>query len=292
MHQNPEAKLAVYSDLMKYKLSVAVAFSAGTGYFLHSNSFDPGLFPLMAGTFLLASGSAVLNQYTEREQDSVMNRTCGRPVPSGRITLASAKLLYSVLLIAGSCLLLMNGVIPFALGALNVVLYNLVYTSLKKITSLAIIPGALVGAIPPLIGFASAGGTVLSLKILLFSTFMFLWQIPHFWLLLIRYGKEYRNAGFITISDYLNEKQIKNIVFVWILLTSLLLMLFIGFTDIFGRYFSYLIFFLNPVFIVFFSRLLFSPKESYRFRGAFIILNVFGILIMFLLIADSLLAGT
>jgi heme O synthase-like polyprenyltransferase len=108
---------------------------------------------------------------------------------------------------------------------------------------------------------------------------------------LIRYEK-YRNAGFITISDYLNEKQIKNIVFLWILLTSLLLMLFIGFTEIFGRYFSYLIFILNPVFIVTFSRLLFSQKESYSFRGAFIILNVFGILIMFLLIADSLLAGT
>ncbi len=292
MHRNPDSKAAVYGDLMKYKLSLAVAFSAGTGYFLHSSSFGPGLFPVLAGTFLLGSGSAVMNQYTERDQDSVMERTNRRPIPSGKVTLASAKLLFLILMISGGCLLLLNGVIPFALGVLNVVLYNLVYTSLKKITSLAIIPGALVGAIPPLIGFASAGGTVLNYKILLFSAFMFLWQIPHFWLLLVRYGKEYRNAGFVTISDYLDEKQIKNIVFLWILFSSLLLMIFIGFTDIFGKYFSYIILVLNPVFIIFFSRLLFSQKESYNFKGAFITLNIFGILMMFLLIADSILTGT
>jgi protoheme IX farnesyltransferase len=135
-----------------------------------------------------------MNQYTEREQDAIMSRTMERPIAAKKISLRFAFRVFSLLLLSGSCLLLLNGFIPFALGCLGVILYNLLYTSLKKITVLAIIPGALVGAIPPHIGYTSAGGTVLNNKILYFSVFMFLWQIPHFWLLLLRYGKEYQAA--------------------------------------------------------------------------------------------------
>lgn len=286
-----EPEFFVFSELMKYKLSLAVTFSAGTGYFLYPGSGEGRIIPLLTGTFLLASGSAVLNQYTERAQDSLMERTIGRPIPSQRVSLLTVKRLLITLMFTGCCLLLLNGVIPAALGILNVILYNLAYTKLKKITSLAIIPGALVGAIPPLIGFTSAGGTILNQKILLFSAFMFLWQIPHFWLLLARYWKDYRKAGFATISDYLSEKQIKMLVFVWILLTSILLAAYTAFTEIFSRYFASAILILNPVFIVFFFRTLFSPKNLYGLRGAFIILNAFGILVMFLMIADSLFWG-
>lgn len=279
-------------DLIKYKLSLAVAFSAGTGYFLYRNSFDLSLIPLLTGVFMLASGSAALNQFTEREQDSKMERTMGRAIPSKKMTLPAAVNLIAALMVSGSCLLLVNGIFPLVLGILNVILYNLVYTSLKKTTALAIIPGALVGAIPPVIGFTSAGGAIWDTKILLFSTLMFLWQMPHFWLLLIRYGREYRNAGFVTISDYLNNTQIRNIVFLWILLTSLFLMFFFGFTNLFGKIFSYLVLILNPLFIVFFYRMLFFQKKPNYLKGAFIMLNAFSILIMLLLIIDSLLTGT
>lgn len=290
MLQIPEIRFTILGDLMKYKLSLAVTFSAGTGYFLFRNSFDSSFVPLLTGVFLLASGSAALNQYTERVQDSKMDRTMGRALPSKKITLPVAGNLIAVLMVSGCCLLLLNGIAPLVLGITTVILYNLVYTSLKKTTTLAIIPGALVGAIPPIIGFTSAGGGILDTKILLFSTFMFLWQMPHFWLLLIRYGDEYRNAGFVTISDYLNNKQIRNIVFFWILLTSFFLMFFFGFTNLFGKYFSYIVLILNPVFIVFFSRLLFFQQPNYMKR-AFIMINVFSILIMLLLIVDSLLTG-
>ena len=282
-------KLPVWCELIKYKLSMAVACSAGTGYFLFSNSFDTGLIPVVSGVFLMASGSAVLNQYTEREQDSLMGRTKGRPIPSKKVTPAEAKRLLAFLLIAGSCVLLTTGIIPFALGMLTVFLYNLVYTSLKKTTALAIIPGALVGAIPPLIGFTAAGGTVFNQKILLFATFMFLWQMPHFWLLLIKYGKEYKSAGFITISDYLNEGEIRNIAFLWIFLTSVFLMFFTGLSDIFSKFFTSIIFILSPLFIFFFYKMLFSQNRSSGVTKAFIALNVFSILVMFLLIADSIL---
>src|SRR5512140_2369118 len=239
MSRNPEIRFSMLGDLMKYQFSLAVAFSAGTGYFLFRNSFDSSFIPLLTGVFLLASGSAALNQYTERVQDAKMDRTMGRAIPSKKITLPAAVNLIAMLMVSGCCLLLLNGIAPLVLGITTVILYNLVYTSLKKTTTLAIIPGALVGAIPPIIGFASAGGGISDTKILLFSTFMFLWQMPHFWLLLIKYRDEHTNASLVTFSDYLNNKQIRNIVFCWILLTSLFLMFFFGFTNLFGIYFSY-----------------------------------------------------
>lgn len=289
MQPKNNIRFTVFGDLIKYRLSLAVVFSSGTGFFLFRNSFDYSLLLLLLGVFLLASGSIALNQYTERERDSLMERTRERPIPSKKLTRMSAEKLFTFLLIAGICVLLATGLIPFFLGIINVILYNLVYTPLKKKTSLAILPGALVGAIPPLIGFTAAGGSLLDHRILFLAIFMFLWQIPHFWLLLIRYGNDYRKAGFVTISDYLNESQIRNIIFLWILLTSLFLLISTGFTRIFSRGFFYIMLALNPVFIFFFYRELFSHDKSNNQRYAFIILNGFGILILFLLIADSFL---
>jgi len=284
--------LFAFAELIKYKLSLAVAFSSVTGYFLYAGKPEAGLVPLITGTFLLASGSAVLNQYTERGADSKMERTSRRPLPLQKVSLSAVRRLIFILMTAGSLLLLLEGIVPFALGIINVILYNVIYTGLKKITPLAIIPGAIVGAVPPLIGFTSAGGTMLNPEILLFSGFMFLWQIPHFWLLLIRYSDDYRRAGFAAISDYLSEGQIKIIVFIWIMATSLLLMGYSAFTGIFTRYLSYLLLILNPLFIVLFYRMLFSGKNLTALKAAFVILNIFGFLFMFLLIADSILRGS
>lgn len=282
----------VYAGLMKYRLSLAVAFSSGTGFLLYRHTFGPDILILISGVFLLASGSAVLNQFTERGQDYIMKRTRERPLPSKKVSLSQATALFIFLMVSGSCLLLVSGVIPFTLGLLNVILYNLVYTSLKKVTSLAIIPGALVGAIPPVIGFTAAGGTLFNKEIILFSVFMFLWQVPHFWLILIRYGEEYREAGFVTLSDILNRKQIRNIVFIWILITSAYIMFFFGYSDTFDRNFSSIIYILNIVFILSFSWSLFKGERTSDSRGPFVILNTFGFLVMIILIAGSLFSGT
>jgi len=220
-----------------------------------------------------------------------MERTRNRPIPAKKISLRSTIVIFSFLLISGSCLLLANGIIPFALGVLCIILYNFLYTSLKKITTLAIMPGALVGAIPPLIGFVSAGGTIFSYKILLFSAFIFLWQLPHFWLLLIKYGEEYQAAGFKTISKYLNEKQIRYLIFFWALLSSGFLLLFTIIADTINRDLAYILIILNLAFILLFFRLLFLKRKSMDIWSAFILFNSFGLLIMLVLIADSLLNG-
>ena len=284
-------KLSVYFNLIKYKLSAAVAFSAATGYFLHRNEVGPGFFSLVTGIFLLAAGSSVLNQYTEREQDAIMPRTRNRPLAAKKLKPGTVFLLSAAPILSGGFLLILNGFVPFALGCLAVILYNLLYTKLKRITVLAIVPGALVGAIPPLIGFTSAGGTELNDKIIFFSAFMFLWQIPHFWLLLIRYGKEYQAAGFKTISDHLNEREIKFLVFFWILASAGGLIFFSVITGMLNKYLSIILINLNILFIITFLRFLFPGKGTLKPGNVFIIFNSYSIITMLLLIADSFLGG-
>jgi protoheme IX farnesyltransferase len=283
--------LSAIADLMKYRLSLAVVLSSVTGYFLFSTALDHHLFILISGVFLLSSGSAALNQYTEREADSIMERTRNRPVPSKMISEKRAVWISVMLLISGGILLYFNGLIPFFLGFFNVLLYNLIYTRLKKTTILAIIPGALVGAIPPMIGFSSAGGPLIHQYNIAFSAFMFLWQLPHFWLIIIKYGKEYRAAGFATISKYLSDLQIKYLVFFWVLLSCAFLFLFFILTDALNRNMFLLLSFLNLFFIFFFYRLLFVKKEIREIKGAFILINSFSFLIMFILIAASVFIG-
>jgi protoheme IX farnesyltransferase len=95
-----------------------------------------------------------------------------------------------------------------------------VYTYLKRVTAFAVVPGALIGAIPPIMGYVSAGGSLHDPAILLVAMFFFLWQIPHFWLLLLMLGDEYREAGLPTVTGRFARPQLQRISFVWVLATA------------------------------------------------------------------------
>ena len=277
-----------FAELMRYKLSVVVTFSAATGYFLFRSTIDHYFFFMVSGVFLLASGASVLNQYEEREQDSMMVRTRNRPIPAGKISLVSVLLLFLFLLISGCCLLLGTGIVPCILGMACIVLYNFIYTPMKKISALAIFSGALVGAIPPLIGFIAAGGTLSNTKILWFSVFMFLWQLPHFWILLMRYGKEYQSAGFKTLLSYMNEDWIKWLTFFCVLFSlGFLTCFFVTGSDT-SNYPALLITILNFTFLAIFSRIFLLKRNPGHLRRAFILLNSYALVIMIVLIANSI----
>lgn len=280
---------SVFTDLIKYKLSLAVVLSSVTGYFISGSEISIHLLYLSSGVFFLAAGSAALNQYSECRTDSLMNRTKNRPIPSGRVSELNVLIISSLLFLAGIILLWHNGFTPLLLGILNIILYNLVYTRLKKITIFSIIPGGLVGAIPPLIGYSSAGGALFNLDILSFSTFMFLWQIPHFWLIIAKYGDEYRKAGLATISVFLSGTQIRKLVFFWVLISNILLLLLFYITEVFGKQFLIFFFLLNLGFILFFYRNLFGTKDYRELKGALMLINSYGVLIMLLLIIISVL---
>jgi len=289
MKENKSSEIIpVLADLTKYRLSLAVVLSSVTGYYLAYNDTEISLLYLSAGVFLLSSGSAALNQYTERVADSLMERTRTRPLPSGKISVKQTLTLSVLFFISGSILLLMNGIIPLVLGLLTVVLYNVVYTRLKMKTILSIIPGALVGAIPPLIGYSSSGNSFYSQDIIAFSLFMFLWQLPHFWLILIRNDKDYAAAGFATISKYLNDLQIRYLIFFWVLLTSAFIIFYFILTETLNKNIFISISLLNLTFIFLFHRLLFRKEGKNEIRGAFILMNSVSLLIMVLIIAESI----
>lgn len=275
------------AELVKWKLSAAVAFSSVTGFFLCSGGQGRELPAVAAGVFLLASGSAALNQFTERKSDALMQRTMNRPLPSLRMSPAGALLISSVLLLAGGALLVLTGLLPLILGILTVLLYNVIYTGLKKKTALAIVPGALVGALPPLIGYASAGGAITDTGILLFSLFIFLWQLPHFWLLLIRYGREYENAGIKTIYSVISPSQISRLVFFWIAGSSLLLWILTFFLLPLELPAALSLMILNVAFIILFFRTLFNYRNEKNLNNAFILVNAFTMIIMIILIVTS-----
>lgn len=276
-----------YLKLIKLRLSLAVSFSATTGYLVYKIDPGPDFILLVMGILLLACGSAALNQTTERKQDAIMKRTMHRPVASNSISTRSAATLSLFLIISGCLILLAAGFRPFILGCSGVILYNLIYTYLKKITILAIIPGALVGSVPPLIGYASAGGIVLNDKILFFSVFMFLWQIPHFWMLLLRYGKEYQDAGFKTIYGLLNINQIRLIIILWLIISCVLLALFVCSAEIFSRMISGAMFVLTAAFLIIIITSLYSRNPDSGLKYSFGTLNLYSLLIMLFLIADS-----
>lgn len=210
-----------YIELCKIRIAFLSAFSAATGFMLSPAELRSQIIILVPGVFLLACGSSALNQYQERSIDAVMPRTCARPLPSCRIRPADA-LYFSILLIfSGFLVLLLTGSLPAALLGLTAVLwYNGVYTHLKKITAFAAVPGALVGAIPPAIGWTAAGSGIMDPRLLLICFFFFLWQVPHFWLLIMNYGPEYEKAGFPSLTGIFSEKQLRRIIFIWMSATA------------------------------------------------------------------------
>jgi heme o synthase len=281
--------IAYYADLIKFKLSLAVTFSAVTGYFIFQDKIDINFLLLISGVFALSATAAILNQYTEIRWDSLMSRTMHRPLPQKKISPQTALWLAAGLFSVGFIVLLMIGLPPALLGVLNVLLYNIVYTNLKRVTLLAIIPGALVGAIPPLIGFEAAGGKAPGSEIILFSTFMFLWQLPHFWLILLKYHKEYEAAGFVTMSRYINENQTRVLIFLWVLFSTSLLLLFFVTGFVFNKQLNSILIPMNIVFISAFYFLLFRKAGNREFRGAFFLVNSFSLLVMIIFIVNSFL---
>jgi len=261
-----------------------VAFSALTGYLLTGKSDSSVILMLLSGVFFLAAGASGINQVQERRIDLLMERTKDRPLPSKQISVTGALTVCLILLIAGTLLLGYLGWLPLTLGLVNIILYNLIYTPLKRLTWLAIIPGSLVGAVPPLIGWTSGGLSVFHPVIVFGAVFVLLWQAPHFWLILIRYSKDYENAGFSRLPAYLDGKRIKNLVFLWALVTSGFLCSF----PLFGLKFKTpvitLFLLLNLIFIILFYRFLFGKEVNQPIRKAFILINSFAVAILVLLI--------
>jgi protoheme IX farnesyltransferase len=209
--------MRVLFELTKFKISIFLTLSTMTGFILARSGVSIKIIPMLAGVFLLASGSCGLNQFQEREYDQRMERTRTRPIPSKRITPIVA-LKISLLLILLGGVIIFNGTngIAFALSVFALVWYHFVYTPLKKVTAFAVIPGALIGSIPPVIGWISGGGQLSDPPILFLSFLFYIWQVPHCWILQCHFGKDYEKGGFPTLARTFTPSQFGRILFIWV----------------------------------------------------------------------------
>ena len=276
-------------ELTKFKISLFAALSTFTGFILaHQELSGEIILPVM-GVFFLACGSCALNQYQEREDDRRMERTKARPIPSGALKPSTAFLISIGLIFSGSFILLYGAsLIAWGLGLFAIIWYNGVYTYLKRKSAFAVIPGALIGAVPPTLGWVSGGGHLLDPRILAVCFFFFIWQVPHFWLLLLDFGEDYENAGFPSLTRVFTPAQLGRITFIWIFATAVTCVII----PLFGIVESPVI--RNALLVLAFwvvwrgFRLLKVRGLEFPFHFTFHSINSYALLVMVLFILDNL----
>ena len=186
-----------YLELTKPRITWLIVMSAAVGYYFgHSGTWlVASVLNTLFGTALIASGTAALNQWYERDADRQMRRTQGRPLPSGRLQPTQALIFGIGLAVIGSLELgLFVNWLTSALGVTTLILYLFLYTPLKQKTWWSTTIGAVPGAMPPLIGYAAAANT-LTADAWVLGAILFLWQFPHFYAIAWMYREDYSRAG-------------------------------------------------------------------------------------------------
>ncbi len=191
-------RLADFLTLTKPEITFNVVLTALVGFLAaaHGEARVLQLLNTLLAIALVAGGASTLNQWAERDLDAAMHRTVRRPLPAGRLT-PNASLRFGLLLVVSGTVYLaaVASGLSAALAAFTAASYLLIYTPLKRVTSLATVVGAVPGAIPPLIGWAAARGRLDAGAWALFLI-LFFWQMPHFLALAALYRRDYARAGF------------------------------------------------------------------------------------------------
>ncbi len=192
------AKAKAYFELMKFRLSFLVAFSAAFGYALASQGSVNWLVLMMLsiGGLLVSASSVTINQIIEKDLDALMKRTENRPLPTGRVSVKAATVFAVILGVVGLLILFQfTNLLTTMLSFCSLVLYAFVYTPLKRVGPIAVFMGAIPGALPPLLGWVAATGVIDTLALVIFSI-QFIWQFPHFWAIAWVSDDDYKRAGF------------------------------------------------------------------------------------------------
>jgi len=232
MTSNSGNRFKDWLQLSKFTIMLPVGLTGFTGYFIFKPLISISLVLVSLGIFLMAVSASVINQIQEKDLDSKMNRTHDRPIPAARISLKSA-IIYSIFcLLTGTFLIYSCGnILASLIGLFTVLWYNGVYTYSKRITPFAVVPGALTGALPPLIGWVAAGGGIWDKPIIFLEFLFFIGQVPHFWLLILKYGEEYSKADIPSLTDIFKTEQINRLTFTWVI-TSVMAAVFLCYLEV------------------------------------------------------------
>jgi protoheme IX farnesyltransferase len=194
-------RVAAYLELTKPRITFLIVLTSAAGFALASgNRIDyVGMLRAMLGIALLSSGIATINQYMERDLDALMRRTANRPLPSGKLLPWEALAFgVSLIVLAQVYLAVLVNPLTALLGLTVIAGYLFGYTPLKTRTSLSTMVGAFPGAVPPLIGWAAARGTI-GLEAWVLFAILFLWQFPHFLAIAWMYREDYSRAGILML---------------------------------------------------------------------------------------------
>ena len=194
--QDNKFTFSSFIEITKLRLSVSVVFSSVISYLIGMSEFDFEIFSyLVVGGLMMVSASNIFNQVIERDLDALMQRTKGRPLPMGQISVNNALILGFTFVIAGLTFLYIISPLCAMLGAISIFIYACIYTPLKLITPLSVFVGAIPGAIPFMLGWVAATNE-LGVEALALFLMQFFWQFPHFWAIAWWQNDEYEKAGF------------------------------------------------------------------------------------------------
>ena len=291
MINKPGYNLKAWLEFSKLKIMIPVSLTGFTGYFAFNPHFTSGVFILSFGVLMMAIAASALNQIQEVELDQKMTRTCKRPLPSERITINQALLFFLFNLIIGASAIYYAGNLKaLIIGFLTLIWYNGVYTYSKRMTAFAVVPGALTGALPPLIGWVAAGGGVWEKPIVFIQFLIFIGQIPHFWLLILKYGEEYKHAGLPSLTDIFNGIQIKWLTFSWVA-ASVVAALFLCYFEIIKNPVIIVILIVFSGYIIWqFLDLLKNQADNTNYKRYSILLDSYFLLVLLLLISDKIIS--
>jgi len=191
------SKAQAYGELLKFRLSFLVAFSCAFGFVLASSNVNwLTLVMLFIGGLLLSGSSGAINQVIEKDLDKRMVRTMNRPLPTNRVTVQEA-IVFAIVCFSLSVTILMifTNLFTTILSVVSMILYCFAYTPLKRVGSIAVFVGAIPGAMPPLLGWVAATGSITHEAWIIFGI-QFIWQFPHFWAIAWVADDDYKKAGF------------------------------------------------------------------------------------------------
>jgi protoheme IX farnesyltransferase len=197
-----KSQLSLYLQLGKFRLCTLVLFTTLVGYGLGVSRWNLiEIFSLLLGTLLTAMGANGLNQWWERDRDAKMARTRNRPLPLGKLTANHALFMTLSWAISGITLLFfgVNSLTAY-LATLTIITYLFIYTPMKPYSPIAVLAGAIPGAIPPMMGWTAATNTF-SEQAWVLGCLLFLWQIPHFMSLAAVYRQDYAKGGYNLLPD-------------------------------------------------------------------------------------------
>jgi len=278
-------------NLAKLPLCLLIGYSTLFGFFLAESTVSLQAIWAGTGIFILAAGAATLNSIQDHYIDTVFARTRNRPLPRGTVGRRYAFVLAVLLLGSGLLVLYFASerAFPLAVSVFAVLLYNLVYTPLKKKTVLAIVPGAICGALPPYIGWLMGGGGKADFEAFLLVAVMLLWQVPHFWLILLQNKDDYKTGIIPSLFSHFHEETIKRLFITWIGGLLAVMLLFTVLPLMQSLLVRSLIF-LNTCGLLLFFLIGFKLDHPVNYKKSFSVLNGALFLHMSIVIAGSILS--